>query len=509
LETRGAAGRLWARRKTWFFHPDRPLKDTSTDSTPRSAAVRRLLLCLAAALGFAVSFGGCAGPQKPPKIDGVFLIVVDTMRPDRLSCYGFDGYRTEAIDGLAASGVRFEHAQSPASWTLPAMGAMLTSRYPTQLGLVERPPQHDTTFAWREKRKQVRYTLPAGVPTLAKLMDDAGYYPVAFVNQPFINAGSGFLQGFAAWCYPTGEDSLAWHDPSQPMPHLQYPDGTDLGNADGHIAEAFGQWLAKNAELRPFAWVHLLGPHWPYTPLRHYLPEALQDAKPNDIAPEILYEAELREADDTVGEILKAIDEHVGLEHALVILTSDHGEEFFEHGMYEHGHSLHREILHVPLILSGPRLQAGTTADTDASTLDMLPTVLDFVGRPDLVPADAEGRSVRRLLNGPARADTIYSEGMLYGSTERSMIVDGYKLMFDAQEEPPYRLFDVHTDSLEKTDVLAADADRGAGMEHALEVHGARVVDDLASLLRPRAAEPDPETERVLQAMRALGYVNN
>jgi arylsulfatase A-like enzyme len=464
---------------------------------------------MCAAVALAVLAGGCARRQAPHDVRGVFLIVVDTVRPDRLACYGVEGYTTPAIDGLAASGVRFENAQSPASWTLPAMGALLTSRYPTQLGLVERPPDSARTFGWREKRAQVRYTLPDGVTTLARRLDDAGYYPVAFVNQPFINAGSGFMQGFAAWCYPTGEDSIAWHDPTVPMPSLVYPPGADLGNADTPIVDAFGAWLAQNADRRPFAWVHLLRPHWPYNPLRDHLPPALQQAPPESVSALVRYEAEIREADDEVGALLQAIDAHVGLAHALVILVSDHGEEFFDHGMYEHGHSLHQEILHVPLILAGPGLAPGTTVVPRAGTIDLLPTVLDLVGRPDLTPATCEGRSLRALIDGHGSTDTVYSEGMLYGSTERSLIAGDDKLMFDAQGEPHYRLYDVSRDPLERHDIRATVPEQAARMERALTAHGARMVDDYAVLVGPKSATVDPETERILRAMRALGYVND
>ena len=103
--------------------------------------MRRFLLVAAAALATTVVAGCAPAPApKPAPIDAVFLIVIDTLRPDVLSCYGYQGHTTAAIDRLAASGVRFENAASPASWTVPSTGSIMTSRYPTQLGLVERPP---------------------------------------------------------------------------------------------------------------------------------------------------------------------------------------------------------------------------------------------------------------------------------------------------------------------------------------------------------------------------------
>jgi arylsulfatase A-like enzyme len=469
------------------------------------SALTRRFLSVAAAAVTAASCPGCSGVKKPAPIDAVFLIVVDTLRPDRLSCYGYQGHRTPAIDSLAASGVRFENAESPGSWTLPAMGAMLTSRYPTQLGLVERPPEDGKPVAWHQKRGQVRYTLPEGLPTLASLLDNAGYYPAAFVNQPFINAGDGFLQGFAEWCYTAGEDSIAWHDPATPMPNLVYPRGTDLGNADPLLVAEFGRWLARNADRHPFVWIHLLRPHWPYTPLLRYLPPDLQSPDAH-VEPAVAYAAEVREADDMVRELLASIDATVGRKRSLVIFTSDHGEEFQDHGMYEHGHSLYREVVHVPLILSGPGLHAGSTVGTYASTLDLTPTLLELVGASERAPAGFEGRSLLPLIRQRASASPIYSEGMLYGSTKRSLIEDGYKLIFDAQGRSRFTLFDLGKDPLETTDVMAAQPERAARMEKSLSQHEARLLDDFAKLLGSSAAE-SPENQRILRAMRTLGYV--
>jgi len=363
-------------------------------------------------------------------------------------------------------------------------------------------------FGWREKRWQVAYTLPDGVPTLASMLDDAGFYPVAFVNQPFINAGSGFLQGFAKWCYTVNEDSIAWHDTQEPMPVLTYPPDTDLGMADELLVAEFERWLEANADLRPFAWVHLLRPHTPYTPLRRYLPDSLQGRDAEDVPLEVAYSAEVRESDDLVRDLLAAIDGTVGLEHALVVFTSDHGEEFQEHLMAEHGHSLHHEVVHVPIILAGPSLPKGATVRSDVSLLDLAPTVLDLLGTLDGAPAGLEGGSLLPLIRKDTGGRTLFMEGMLYGSTERSMLKDGYKLMFDAQGRPPYALFDAVNDPFETRNVIGQQSSRAAAMEDALNAHLKRVADDYAAIAKPSSPEDDVETQRILQAMRTLGYVN-
>jgi arylsulfatase A-like enzyme len=470
-----------------------------------AARITRASMGLAVALAAAALLGGCARKVSPPRVEAVFLIVVDTMRPDVMSCYGFTGIQTPNMDRLAASGVRFEHAESVASWTVPSMGAMLTSRYPTQLGLVERPAAPDQRFPWRQRRLQVRYTLPHGIPTLASLLDDAGFYPAAFVNQPFINVLDGFPQGFAAWCYTAAETTVRWQDPSKPIPAIVYPPGTDLGKADSLLVATFGAWLGQNADRRPFVWLHLLKPHWPYTPALRYLPVRPDSSPP--LPPAQLYALEVRETDDRIGEILAAIDARVGLKRSLVILVADHGEEFLDHGGYEHGHSLHREVIHVPLVMAGPSLPAGAVVEAYVRTTDLLPTVLTLVGAGSAIPRGAVGENLLPLLAGGGKDRPVYSEGMFYGGTKRSLIEDGYKLIVDVQERQPFQLFNVVTDPFERTDLAQAQPERVASMRDSLARRHAGLVGDFAALLGPDSVRTSPETEKLLRAMRTLGYV--
>jgi arylsulfatase A-like enzyme len=452
---------------------------------------------------------GCArAPETAAEVDAVFLIVVDTLRPDRLSCYGYQGHETPAIDRIAGLGVRFEHAHSPASWTVPGMGSMLSALYPTQLGMVERPPKEDRQFEWRERRKQVRYTLPGTCRPLAAVLDDAGFYPVAFVNQPFVNAHDGFLQGFAEWCYTTGENSIEWHDVTTSLPTIEFPAGTDLGRADVLLVTEFRKWIAANSDRKPFVWLHLLLPHAPYTPSLRYVPDQLR--KPGaDVKNWQLYEAEIRQTDAAIAAVMNAIETQVGLDRSLVIFVSDHGEGFGEHRMWEHGHTLHREVLEVPLILAGPSLPAGHTVTDHVSTVDLLPTVLAYIGADSLTPPGIEGRSLLPVIAGTGGKRDLYADGMLYGSTERCLISGGYKLMFDAQADPAWRLYDLDGDPDETNDIAVRDAARLERLRKILLDMHTRFVNDYEKTIDPAAAETNPETQRVLRAMRALGYVGD
>lgn len=449
-------------------------------------------------LGFLpLVLGSCAPRRDPPRV--VFLIVVDTLRPDRLSCYGYARQVTPNIDRIASRGVLFEQAGANASWTIPSMGAMMTSRYPTQLGLIEKPVDKET-FLPHERREQIRYTLPQSAVTLAELLAGKRFRTTAFVNQPFINANEGFIQGFAAWCYPDF-DGAVWHDLSEPMPEsTRLPIGMEGGQADGLIVDEFVRWMAEAPIVDSFTWIHLLRPHAPYIP-----PATCMDAaKGTD--PSALYDGEVRCTDDDIGRILDAIDRRIGLDNAILVFTSDHGEAFGEHGGHEHGHSLHREVTQIPLIIAAPGLRVGRTA-CPVRAVDIMPAILSLV-RVN-APPEIEGEDALQVLSGDCTERDNYAEGMLYGGTERALRSGNLRLMYDSERREPFTMFDVVNDPGETIDIREGRQEDDRAMRRELDALHKRLAEDLY-----RSATSDTvmtnarDSERVLNSLRALGYIN-
>lgn len=436
--------------------------------------------------------------------DAVFLIVVDTLRPDRLSAYGYEEHETPHIDRLAKRGVRFVHAQSPASWTVPSMGAMLTSLYPTQIGLIERQNVSMEKLAWQERRRQQAYTLQQYETTLAEHLQSEGFRTAAFVDQPFLNVGAGFLQGFDDWYYPVGRVTIRKHDTSEPIP--AEPDlapRVDAHRSDSLLIHEFDAWLAANENEKVFVWLHLLAPHRPYLPPERYLPRDDEEPGPSE-----RYDAEIRSIDDMIGDVTRIIRSRVGFGRAIIVFTSDHGEGFGEHGMEEHGHSLHSEVIRVPLIVVAPTLPRGVV-EVAVSTIDVLPTILDVTGVG--VPPGLEGESLVPVIGGEPRERPLFSEGMLYGSTERSLTANGYKLMWDQQE--PNRLYEVPADLDETNDIAQSHRAWVDKLEGMLAVLHNRLAQDYA--VRQDASEPVDslalrrDEERVLKSLKSLGYIND
>jgi arylsulfatase A-like enzyme len=441
----------------------------------------------------------------------VFLIVVDTLRPDRLSYYGHRAHNTTNIDGLASSGVTFRNAQSPASWTVPSMGSMMTSLYPSQLGLVETPNTSNEWLKWRDRRSQCAFAVPREATTLPAILSTEGFHTAAFVNQPALNVLDGFVLGFDEWFFPDGSSEVqqAHAKPVAANDEVGERAGPNTwkqqAQADAQLVTAFVEWLESHSRGRIFVWLHVLSPHAPYDPPRPYRGAGAEGRRPST-----LYDAEVRYIDDLMKNVLDAISEQIGFERSIIVFTSDHGEEFGEHGMFEHGHSLHREVMWVPLIFAGAGLPSGILVDAHVSTIDIMPTVLDLVGVPVPTPRAMVGTSLLPLITDGSLGRTLYSEGVLYGSSERALIENGFKLMYDDQQ-PELRLFDAERDHRERTDLADRHPERVAEMSSRLnDIHHAAVDYQAARFpIMPDSLVSAEERERIERALRALGYIND
>ena len=243
--------------------------------------------------------------RRPTGPRAVFLIIVDTLRPDRLSCYGSRDPKTPQVDRLAASGALFANAQSAASWTIPSVASILTSLYPSQLGLVELPLDPPRKLQWRDRRDQIVERLSRDATTLPEVLAHRGFHTAAFVDQPAINAREGFDQGFDEWFVPTRSGTVmrVVHEAGQKLDEGLSWNGQ--ARADLAVVDGFIDWLKRNSRKRMFVWIHLLSPHMPYNPPRGY--RSTPGREPIDS-----YDGEVRYIDDLTGRLLDAIDLNIG-----------------------------------------------------------------------------------------------------------------------------------------------------------------------------------------------------
>ncbi|MFT5441675.1 MAG: arylsulfatase A-like enzyme [Myxococcota bacterium] len=302
----------------------------------------------------------------------MLVYIVDTLRADALGTYGADASTTPAADAFAQEGLVFDNAYAPSSWTRASVASILTGEYPIAHGAEDRGDR-----------------LGDDATVLPEVLSQSGYYTGLITTNPNVGSFFGFRQGF--------DDLVELYDAKDTA---EIHSAALIASADD-VADAVEQWLDKAPE--PFLLVVLsIDPHSPYSPPSDYIPalksgqhaaldgtghwinrKDLSGADQERIRS--LYAGEVRYADAGFGRVLKSLRTR-GLEQRTIsVLTSDHGEEFWEHGIRGHGKSLYDEALRVPLIIRAPgRIDAGIRSDRHAETIDILPTLLDLASLPKL-----------------------------------------------------------------------------------------------------------------------------
>jgi len=451
----------------------------------RNAAIgaKRGALALTSVLLLAPA--ACSPPDDPGSNEietytcpgcNVVLISMDTLRRDHVGAYGYDRETTPGVDALAARGVLFENAVSQSSWTRPAHMSVFTGLHPAEHGV--------TALAHRRR-------IDDTVPTLAGELGAAGYATAAFVGGVNMAAAFGFDQGFDSY--------------------------RSNGKYFRDNLEDAKYWLERNAHQRFFLFFHGYDPHTPYltdpvdrlaldlpdrTP-RHAYRRLCKKARRARIKPYLdEYDGAIRRGDRYVGKLLAHLRELDLLDDAVIVLTSDHGEEFLEHGRCFHLTTLYREVLDVPLIIVAPGLTASRVPDLVPASVSVGATILDIVGverhalpGPSLMPLVAGATAPA----GPVVSETMRRmEGGRGQGHVRALTAPGEKLVHWITQNR-YEYFDLASDPLEENPIedgprvraLAVELDRWAN------AHALRGDDD-------GALDHDPQ---LAEQLKSLGYV--
>ena len=405
------------------------------------------------------------GIERP----NVVLITLDTTRADHLHCYGDAVARTPALDELAARGVLFSQAASPAPLTLPSHCSIMTGLYPTYHGV----------------RLNGTTALSQSQTTLAEVFARQGYETAAFIAAFVLDGRWGLNQGFGTY------------DDQFDMRKFKHLDLAGVQRRGNEVVDAALGWLERHRRAPFFTWIHLYDPHTPYDP-----PEPFR-SQFTSRGPAGLYDGEIAFADGQIGRIAAWL-RSAGIEERTVIaVMGDHGEGLGSHGEGTHGYFLYDYAVHVPFIVSTPFDELhGVRVEAQVSLVDVFPTVLGLAGIES--KARVHGRSLLPLMFGRDAPDTAYaySESMTpnlqYGwSPLRSLRTPRYKLI----QAPRLELFDLQADRAEGTNVFAQHRAVAARMNQELE----RLIEDTGrNAPAPEAANLDKET---IQRLAALGYI--
>jgi arylsulfatase A-like enzyme len=446
---------------------------------------------------------GCSEPAPPSEVPArpnILMISVDTLRADHVSAYGHGRPTTPAIDALAAEGVLFENAYSHAPVTSVSHMSLLTSLLPEAHGV----------SMWTDAATS---RLSESIPTLATVLREHGYQTAARTAGGYMAGIFGFDQGFSSFHETFG-----------------------LKKAVDESLEELRS-LAKRSERPFFYLLHTFAVHAPYTPEEPYRGMFVDPAyggsilsdrevlareagskwaaqnrvywkrvEPDDPADlrhlRDLYDAGIRRADDQLARFLRELEGSGLLKHTVIVLLSDHGDEFMEHGQFLHK-QLYQELLHVPLVIRfagdlGKRFR-GRREDALVRLIDVFPTLLDAVDLP--VPDHVQGVSLLPLLEGEAIPPEVLMSSWSKRELE-SLRLGDWKLVVGPEGE---ELYDLARDPLERTDLSAREPARVAEMKASLAERVAASRRFLSQTRRGVPVEPDPATRRRL---RALGYVD-
>ncbi|MCX7012574.1 MAG: sulfatase [Candidatus Sumerlaeota bacterium] len=424
----------------------------------RRQALRRLAAAAAAApwaarpaLGQA-SAPASASAERP----NLLLICVDTLRASHLGRFGYPRGVSPNLDALAANGMLFRRAYSTSSWTCPAHASVFTGVYSPAHG-VDNPD----------------CALPPAMPTVAQLLQGAGYATQAIVSGPMVSRKQGFDRGFDDFddrTYVAAAQVSGVQDPKLVEEILLYrTKSADL------IRQNAERWLFDAPRPQPwFLFVHFWDAHADYKPPAPYdnldpsysgpIDGVIKSDYVNADMPQTdlhhfmsLYDGEIAWTDSQLGLFLKTLVDRGVTRNTCVILFSDHGEEFFDHGDKGHAHNLFEPLIHVPIMAYWPgRLAAGAEALTPVSLLDLAPTLLDLAGAP--TPEWMQGRSLKPLLFGEAPAlPQVPLFGALFFRQRSQLCILDYPLkLINDTAARTFEVYNVADDPAETTDLYPA-----------------------------------------------------
>ena len=489
-------------------------------SAPRALA--RVPLLLAGAAVIAVVTGtvrlltltptlDARGPvfSQDHRVKRVVLITVDTLRRNAVLAGG-SATDSPNIDALAEDSIVFTNAYAPAPWTPPSIASMMTGLSP-----------------WAHSVSRMEPSYPPEPPYLSDLLLDAGYATAAFGANPLVTHQRALSRSFQTFHFP--ERGLAKTFGIAVLSLLAGP----VRMSDQHWTEkltAMGEtWVDSHRDDDFFLWLHYFDPHSPYLPPREFIPDG-PDPPGLNVGVEFerkgllsrfsrysprqkrwlrdLYRAEVRYVDDRIGRLIDTLKKLGLFEESLIVLTSDHGEEFWEHGGVRHGHSFYNEVLGVPLLVKLPRslATAPRRVDGNVSTVSVTPTVLELCG----LSFNAAQFSAPSLV--PLFYDDVAQDQPPVFSThpshleDREAIAQGRWKYIRFEHVDREELYDLEADPSEQMNIAAREPERTETLEALISEHRleSEQLKRRYGIGRRASAE---ERRQLREQLRSLGYI--
>ena len=442
---------------------------------------------LVAGLSPSLLLSGC-GKRQHAKKPNIILITLDTTRADRLGCYGYRRQTSPNIDKLAEESVLYTRAIAPSSWTLPSHASLFTGKFTSSHGArydPEGPLLLTDAISGPESWDAYRARgLAQNEVTLAEVLKETGYTTAAVVGGPWMKRIFGLNKGF------------------------DYYNDSQISTVNGRLASQVTtsalNWLERRREKKFFLFLNYFDPHGPYSPPEgfalKFLPKGTNftGREPTLEETNALYDAEILYMDHYIGRFLQKLKVENLYNDTLIIVTSDHGELFGEHGKFGHGHYLYQEELHVPLFIKYPAGEVSPKrTDLRAQLTDILPMIYERVGI--TIPGNIQGTSPSQIKH-PIIAETYPLPLISKDGSWQSIFEGDFKFIWNSKNQ--HMLFNLKDDPEENVNIIGQDTKRTERMMTQLKQY-------LAKLPKPGpavpAGEPDDQTK---EALKSLGYVN-
>jgi arylsulfatase A-like enzyme len=390
------------------------------------------LPALVAVISVILLASGCSREHSKPTGPNIILVSIDSLRAANLGAYGYERDTTPFIDSLANRGVRFENTISTTSWTLPAHAALFTGLYDSTHGVVDNGRKLEDRFV-----------------TLAELLQGLGYETAGFFGGPYLHPVFGLDQGFDLYqsCMTSTHDDVSGKQIERQARMVDAPSHGDVTGP--RTVSEVEKWIAAGVEQPYFLFLHLWDVHYDYIPPQEHLdlfdPDYTGDltgedfSQNNAVNPKMdprdlehliaRYDAEIRFTDTILSQIIDALEAASMMERTLVVVTADHGEEFFEHQGKGHQRTLFDEVIRVPLIFYWPgKLVPGQVITDQVRLIDLLPTLVRIAGYEG--PLEIQGRDLRPLLAGGEMAQIpALSELLVDGGSMRALRTNEAKVI--------------------------------------------------------------------------------
>lgn|GEM_PF-2461631 len=458
----------------------------------------------------ALSFAAIAPASETAPRTNLLLLTIDTIRADSFGACGNPTVRTPHLDRFARRAQQFPVCVTPAPWTLPSLASLLTGRYPGEHKVLE-----------------ALTAPPDSIRSLAEILSQEGRSAAAFVSNPWLATGT-LARGFKTFevaerleCYREMSATHLYRVLSKSLLRARRLDqGERITNRGLRWIESAGR---RNEPW--FAWLHYFDPHlpnWPDPPL-----DRLSGPPPRHVDASItveqiregeysggeegrdeierLYWGEVTATDHAIGRVLRQLEAWGLFDRTVVVVTGDHGEEFWEHGGYGHGHAMYEEVVRVPLLWSAPHLERASVDSRMARIVDAAPTLLSLLG---VAQGSAHFAGESLVATNGDREREAYGEGTLYGPEKKFLRSETTKILFtppaDSMTAVSLQVFDLVHDPGEQRDLSRENPALADSLMARLTQWIQQVGTSRSTSSGSIPGGVDPSIE---EQLRALGYI--